>query len=137
MKSRMLWLSAAILYYGAMLAIQTWGPGMAQVAAHPTAAAPSKVLYAVVYLGLGMVLLGAVAHVFAQSTAALWRPLMLCMGAGLALMHIWIAAVTSGTSMSAELWMSALLGLALTVVITRVVPERIWLRWYGVNGGKD
>ena len=58
---------------------------------------------------------------------------MLCLGAAFALLAVAMLMWRTGLPMNAELWLSAVLGLALVATLARVLPEKLLMRWYGVH----
>lgn len=132
--SRFIWISLTAFYYACVVALQ-WGyPGLWDKANTIGWVRSLNWIYALAFTGLGIVLQGAVARVFETFSPLLWRPIMLCTGAALALLAVAAMKWVSGVPMNVELWLSALLGLALVAVLARVLPEDLLLRWYGVRG---
>jgi hypothetical protein len=89
-------------------------------------------VYTFAFLVFGIVLQALTARILSSLTASLWRPVMLVVGAALAWLHMWLMQVLTGVPPSVELWMSALLGLAVVALIARVLPASVLARWYGV-----
>ncbi len=90
-------------------------------------------LYSLVYLVFGILLLGTVTRVLYEASPTLWRPVMLCVGAGLALAQLLLVEIAVGGSMRADMWLSAVLGLAVAAVLARVLPGAFVSRWYGTH----
>lgn len=132
MTLRALWAAIAVLYYAAIFIVQYWKPSLFQATLQTGWMQSFRWVYGFVFVGFGIVLQGAIARVFSESSSTIWRPLMLCFGASLALFHIWFMQLTAGIAMSVDMWLSALLGLAVAAVLARVLPPAVVLRWYGV-----
>ena len=131
MTSRTLWLGIVALYYGALIGAQVWAPGLF-LWTPVNAGIPSfQWIYALAFFGLGALLLGIVGRTFPGLGPTSWRPLALLLGAGLALVHLWVGRVTTGSLLSIDLFLSALLGLALAVLLARVLPASVVGRWQG------
>lgn len=123
----------AAFYYVAMFVAEFEMPSLFRMALQTPWTQSFKWLYGLAFLGFGILLQGAVTRLFGQFSPTIWRPLMLCLGAGLALLQLWIIEATAGIPMSADVWMSAVLGLAVVAVLARVLPEGVVLYWYGVQ----
>ncbi len=131
--SRLFWLCLSVFYYACLVALQ-WGyPGVWDKANTIGWFRSLNWIYALAFAGLGIVLQGAIARVFDKLSPLLWRPIMLCTGAALALLAIAARTWGTGVPMNVELWLSALLGLALVAVFARVLPNDLLLRWYGLR----
>ncbi len=131
--SRFIWISVTALYYAGVLALQ-WGyPGLWDKANTIGWVRSLNWIYALAFAGLGVVLQGAITRVFEALSPLFWRPIMLCTGAALALLAIAAMSWLTGAPMNVELWLSALLGLALVALSARMLPEDLLFRWYGVR----
>jgi hypothetical protein len=75
----------------------------------------------------GVVLLGVLARWLASGTINGWRAGTLFGGALLAAIEVWVVTGGGTRAFSLEIWMAALLGLALALILPRWVPDR-WLR---------
>lgn len=132
--SRFVWVGLTALYYASVVALQLGYPGVFEKANTIGWVRSLNWIYALAFAGLGIVLQGAVARAFEALTPLLWRPIMLCTGAALALLATAAMKWSTSAPMNVELWLSALLGLALVAVLARVLPEGLLFRWYGVRG---
>lgn len=131
--SKALWLGFTALYYMLLTIVQLRYP---ELFSDKTGAAWFRSLnwvYALVFSGLGIVIQGAITRTFSALSANLWRPLMLCVGAALALLNAVMLMWWAGLPMNVELWLSAVLGLALVAVLARILPAALLLRWYGLH----
>jgi hypothetical protein len=131
--SRLLWLGIAALYYMLLIVAQLRYPGLFTDKTVPVWFRSLNWVYALVFSGFGIVLQGAITRTFNTLGANLWRPLMLCLGAALALLNTLMLMWWAGLAMNMELWLSAVLGLALVAVLARVLPAALLLRWYGLH----
>lgn len=129
--SKALWLGLTALYYMLLIAVQLRYPGLFGDRAALGWFRSLNWAYALAFGGLGIVLQGAVTRTFSALSATLWRPLMLCLGAALALLSGAMLMWWTGLPINMELWLSALLGLALVAVLARMLPTALLLRWYG------
>ncbi|MHB8454621.1 MAG: hypothetical protein ACYDDO_07935 [Acidiferrobacterales bacterium] len=84
------------------------------------------------YLVLGLLLLGAAARWWSNSSSLLWRPIMIAAGSGLAAAE---AIVHGGATDAArvDIWMASMLGLLLAAILARLLPEAITRRWLGID----
>jgi hypothetical protein len=130
MKSVTLWLILVVLYSAALITASLCIP---VVFAKPAWWRSLNWVYALAFLGFGVLLQGAIARVFYRASPLLWRPLMLCAGALFALVQIWSIKAVVALAVPVNAWMSALLGLALAALAARVLPQRLLLRWYGIT----
>ncbi len=128
------WLGSAALYYAVLFVLQWRWPGLVGTVLATSGWRSLNWGYALVFAGFGVVLQGAITRAFHRTTPALWRPQMLLTGAVLAAAHVWIGGVRAGTATPVELWLSAVLGLALAALAARALPRTALLRWYGVRG---
>lgn len=133
MRSKVLWLVMTVCYYVAMLVAESEMPRLLHASSGASWVRSFHWSYALVFAGLGVLLQGTVTRLFNQFTPTLWRPLMLCFGAALALLQLWVVEIATGIPMSVDRWMSAILGLAIIAVLARALPESVVLRWYGVH----
>lgn len=108
-------------------------PDVFRIAWHTPSGQPFEWFYSLVWFVFGMLLLGTVTRLLREASPTLWRPVMLCVGAGLALAQRWIIEITVGTPISADTWLAAVLGLAVAAVLARVLPGPFLSRWYGVK----
>lgn len=131
MTPRTLWLGIVALYYGALIGAQVGAPGLFLWAPVTGGISSFHWIYTLAFFGLGVLLLGIVGHTFTGLGRTSWRPLALCLGAGLTLVHMWVGRVTTGSPLSIDMFMSALLGLALAVLLPRLLPANIVERWQG------
>lgn len=131
--SKALWLGLTALYYTLLIGVQLRYPGLFGDKATLGWFRSLNWAYALTFGGFGIVLQGAITRTFSALSATLWRPLMLCLGAVLALLSAAVLMWWTGLPMNMELWLSALLGLALVAVLARVLPEALLLRWYGLH----
>jgi hypothetical protein len=131
--SKAFWLGFTALYYALLIAVQLRYPGLFNDKAGPTWFRSLNWVYALIFSGFGVVLQGAITRMFNTLSANLWRPLMLCIGAALALLNAVMLMWWAGLPMSAELWLSAVLGLTLIAVLARILPAALLLRWYGLQ----
>ena len=131
--SKIIWVGVTALYYACVVGLQLSYPDVLDWASPIGWIRSLNWVYALAFAGLGIVLQGAVARVFEALTPLLWRPIMICTGAALALFAIAAMKWLAGVPMSVELWLSALLGLALVAVLARVLPNGLLFRWYGVR----
>lgn len=131
MTSRTLWLGIGVLYYGALVGAQVGAPGLFLWAPLSGGISSFHWIYALAFFGLGVLMLGIVGRTFTGLGPTSWRPLTLCLGAGLALVHLWIGGLTTGSRLSIDMFMSALLGLALAALLARLLPASIVARWQG------
>lgn len=131
--SRFIWVSLTAFYYACVVVLQ-WGyPDVLDKANAIGWIRSLNWIYALAFAGLGIVLQGAITRVFEALSPLFWRPIMLCTGAALALLATATMKWLTNVPMSVELWLSALLGLALIAVLARLLPENLLLRWYGVR----
>jgi hypothetical protein len=131
--SKVLWLGLTAIYYALLIAVQLRYPGLFSDKAAPGWFRSLNWAYALIFGGLGILLQGAISRAFSTLDANLWRPLMLCLGAALALLDSVVLMWRASLPMNAELWLSAVLGLALVAVSARALPERVLIRWYGLH----
>ncbi len=131
MTSRALWLGVVVLYYGALIGAQVGAPGLFLWRPLNGGVLSLHWVYALAFFGLGVLLLGIVGRTFTGLGPTSWRPLALCLGAGLALVQLWVGRVTTGSPLSIDMFMSALLGLTLAVLLARVLPASMVGRWQG------
>ncbi len=131
--SKTLWLGVTALYYMLLIVVQLRYPGLFVDNATPAWFRSLNWVYALVFSGFGIVLQGAITRTFGALSANLWRPLMLCLGAALALLNAVLLMWWADLPMRAELWLSAVLGLAAVAVLARVLPESLLARWYGLH----
>lgn len=131
MTSRTLWLGLVVLYYGALVGAQVVAPDLFLSTPLNGGISSFHWVYALGFFGLGVLLLGIVGRTFTGLGPTSWRPLALCLGAVLALVHLWVGRVTTGSPLSIEMFMSALLGLTLAVLLARVLPASVVGRWQG------
>lgn len=131
--SKGLWLGFTALYYMVLIVLQLRYPGLFSDKGVPAWFRSLNWVYALVYSGLGIVLQGAITRTFSALSANFWRPVMLCLGAALALLNAVIFKWWTDSPMNIDLWLSAVLGLALVATLARVLPQAILLRWYGVQ----
>jgi hypothetical protein len=131
--SKALWLGLTAIYYALLIAVQLRYPGLFSDKATPAWFRSLNWVYALAFAGFGVVLQGAITRTFSTLSVSLWRPLMLCLGAALALLNAAVLMWWTGSPMNAELWLSAVLGLALVAVLARALPEELLMRWYGVQ----
>lgn len=130
MTPRTLWFGIAALYYGALIAAQMQLPGL--FLSTPILGIPSfQWIYALAFFGLGLLLVGIVGRTFIGLDSASSRTLALVLGAGLVLVHLWVGHVMTGSGLSIDMFLSALLGLALAVLLTRALPASVAGRWQG------
>lgn len=127
MTSKTLWLGLGVLYYGALIGAQVGAPGLLL---ETVSGGESYFhgIYALGFFGLGVLLVGIASRTFTGLGPTSWRPLALGLGAGLALVHLWVGRVT-GSPLSMDMFMSALLGLALAVLLARVLPASMAGGW--------
>ncbi|MDH3670577.1 MAG: hypothetical protein OES46_05365 [Gammaproteobacteria bacterium] len=131
MTSRTLWLGIVVLYYGALIGAQVAAPGLFLWTPVNGGISSFHWIYVLAFFGLGVLLLGIVGRTFAGLGPISWRVLALCLGAGLALVHLSVGRVTTGSPLSIDMFMSALLGLALAVLSARLLPASMVQRWQG------
>ena len=130
--SKALWLGLTAIYYALLFAVQLRYPALFSDNVALGWFRSLNWVYALTFAGFGIVLQGAITRVFSALDANLWRPLMLCLGAALALLNTVLLMWWVGLPMNVELWLSAVLGLALVAVLARILPETLLLRWYGL-----
>ncbi len=133
MWSKALWIVMTVCYYAAAVVMESDTPSLFRTPPGASWLRSFHWPYALVFAGLGVLLQGTIVRLFSQLTPTLWRPLMLCLGAALALLQLWIVEIATGIPMSVDRWMSAILGLAAIAVLARVLPEAMVLRWYGTE----
>ncbi len=131
--SKALWFGFTTLCYVLLIAVQLRYPGLFSDKQGPAWFRSFNWVYALIFSGFGIVLQGAITRLFNTLSANLWRPLMLCVGAALALLNAVMLMWWVGLPMNVELWLSAVLGLALVAVLARVLPAALLLRWYGLQ----
>ncbi|MFQ5934980.1 MAG: acylphosphatase [Acidiferrobacterales bacterium] len=86
--SKTLWAGAAALYSALIIGIELIYPELFDRRLPGTWIQSLNWVYSLAFVGFGIVLQGAVARVLSRLTPTLWRPLMLCLGAALALLHV-------------------------------------------------
>lgn len=133
MASKALWLGLTAVYYALLITMQLRYPRLFGDQVGPAWFRSLNWLYTLTFAGFGVVLQGAITRTASTLSANLWRPLMLCLGAALALLAVAMLMWRTGLPMNAELWLSAVLGLALVAMLARVLPEKLLMRWYGVH----
>lgn len=129
----MTWLGLTAAYYVALLILHWRAPGLVTEALAASGWRSLNWGYALLFAGFAIALQGAVARVFERSSPVLWRPLMLVCGAALAAVPVWLWHARTGTGAALELWLSAVLGLAVVALAARVLPQSMLLRWYGMR----
>ncbi len=134
MTPRTLWFGVAVLYYGALIAAPMQLPGLFLSTAIDLGIPAFHWIYALAFFGLGLLLVAIVGRTFIGLDGASSRTLALVLGAGLALVHLWVGHVTTGSRLSIDMFLSALLGLALVVLLTRALPASLARRWQGRQG---
>jgi hypothetical protein len=90
-------------------------------------------LYGLAYCLLGILLLALFARLLADRNVLVWRPLMLVSGAALAGLEQWLLDRFWSLPASAEIWMTALLGLVVAAILARLAPASIAHLWLGVE----
>ncbi len=135
MRSKITWTITAVGYYGLIVSAHyRLMEILKMLDASGVSEAPLfKWLYALAYLGFGIILLGAVARLHAGAGAVIWRPTMLVVGALFAALDIWLLQQWSGIPMRLEDWMAALLGLAVAAILARLLPEHLLRLWLGIE----
>ena len=135
MRSKITWTITAAGYYGLIVSAHYRLMEILQMldAVSVSEAPLFKWLYALVYLGFGTILLGAVARLHAGAGPVIWRPLMLAVGALLAVLDIWLLQKWGGTPMRMDMWMAALLGLVAAAILARLLPEHLLRLWLGIE----
>jgi hypothetical protein len=91
-----------------------------------------RAVYAFGYFAFGVAMLGAVARLWPQAGATLWRPVMLASASGLALAQVWFVHVARAAPLNLDTWMAAVLGLAVAALAPRLLPVA-WLRYWLVS----
>jgi hypothetical protein len=89
--------------------------------------------YGAAYFLFGVALLGTVARWWVQGSPAVWRLLMLSVGALAAAGEIGWRAGGIPASIPVEQWMTALLGLLAAALCARLLPYRIIRVWLGIE----
>lgn len=131
MTSKTLWLGVVALYYGALIGAQVGLPGLFLGTPLNGGISWFHWVYALAFFGLGVLLLAVMGRTFTGLGPTSWRPLALCFGAGLALVQLWVGRVIAGSPLSVDMFMSALLGLTLAVLLARLLPASLVGRWQG------
>lgn len=131
--SKALWLGLSALYYTLLVTVQLRYPGLFADKSALGWFRSLNWMYVLGFAGFGVVLQGAITRTLNALSTSLWRPLMLCLGAALALLNAVMLRWWAGLPMDMELWFSALLGLALVAMFARVLPEALLWRWYGLH----
>src|SRR3990170_2286702 len=88
-----------------------------------------RMLWSAAFLLFGVVLLGTVARWHPSGSVNRWRSWALFGGALLAAVEVWMVSKGGVRGFNLEVWMAALLGLALALIGTRWIPET-WLRYW-------
>lgn len=118
-----------MLYYGALIGVQVAAPGPFLWTAANVGMPSFYCIYALAFFGLGVLLLGMVGRTFTEFGATGWRVLALCLGAGLALVHVLVGRMIMDSPLRIDMFLSALLGLALAVLLVRLLPVSVVGRW--------
>ncbi len=130
---RLTWLGLTVAYYVAMLLLQWRASGLVAEVLAVSGWRSLNWSYALFFAGFAVVLQGAIARLFDRGGPTLWRPLMLLCGAALAAGQVWLWYARTGTSAAVDLWLSAVLGLAVVALAARALPQRMLFLWYGVR----
>lgn len=88
-----------------------------------------RMLWSGAFLVFGAVLLGALARWHPSGSINRWRSWTLFGGALLAAVEVWLVSKGGVRGFNLEIWMAAMLGLALALIATRWIPET-WLRYW-------
>ena len=88
-----------------------------------------RMLWSAACLVFGVVLLGALARWHPSGSINRWRSWTLFGGALLAAVEVWLVSKGGVRGFNLEIWMAAMLGLALALIATRWIPEP-WLRYW-------
>ena len=127
MSSRIGWSVVAVLGYAATLAALYVG------LAGRESGVWWRWAHALLYAGVGMVLLGALARQLPHARPHVWRVLALVVGAVAAGLGLWLTQPTLRAPASIDAWMAALLGLAIAAILPRWLPAPVTRRWLGIE----
>ncbi len=126
MSSRTIWTVTALFWYAMVLAMFLGVPTLRENEGWWRAA------HGVSYGGLGVLLLGALARAVPDSGPNVWRATALGIGAGLAALGGWMTLRLLPMA-AFDAWMSALLGLAVAVMMPRWLPDALTRRWLAIE----
>jgi hypothetical protein len=132
MRSRNIWIAAALLYFASMQVL-LYQAAVWERAGEGWPPFVIKTGYALIHGGFGVVLLGAIARLAPRAGAGLWRPWMLIGGTLLMMAGMWLQSRISGPPMTLDLGMAGLLGLAVAALLPRLLPEAVARRWLGME----
>ena len=129
MGTRTLWMVLAVVSYGVTFLGAVLGMRLASERIYTGSIFMWG--YALSFLLFAVFLLGAIARCWGNATVTLWRLMMLCLGAGLAVVELVLLNYYAGYSMQIEYWMAALPGLVVTALLARALPKRLLRYWLG------
>ena len=127
MSSRIGWSVVAVLGYAATLAALYAGLGVRETGLW------WRWAHGLLYAGVGVALLGALARQLPHARPHVWRLLTLAVGAGAAGFGLWLMQPALRAPISIDAWMAALLGLAITAMLPRWLPTVVTRRWLGIE----
>lgn len=88
-----------------------------------------RALWSAAFLVFGIALLGTLARWRPEGNVNGWRAAALFAGAVLAAAEVWAVSRGAIRGFSLEVWMAALFGLALAMILPRWLPEP-WMRYW-------
>ena len=127
MSSRIGWLVVAGLGYAATLAVLYTGLALRETGPW------WRWAHALLYAGVGVALLGALARQLPHARPHVWRLLTLIVGAAGAGLGLWLLQPAPRAPVLLDAWMAALLGLAITAMLPRWLPTVMTRRWLGIE----
>ena len=120
------WTVSAAVLWCALL----WWHGWGAVRLGAGSVMVFRAVYGFGYFLLGVVLLGAVARLVPGAGAPLWRLTMVATASGIALVQVWLVYLVRAVPPSLDIWMVALLGIAIAAILPRLLPAGVLRRWF-------
>ena len=81
--------------------------------------------------------LGAIARRWPAMTPYGWRPLAILSGAALSALEVFLRAGPLANRARIDVWMTALVGIAIVAILARVMPAALRRSWFGQEEGAN